>query len=351
MSNEVFDAALQRIMRHCEFSGQTNVRVTFHGGEPCLIGAKQFDLWCTKARRVLLGSATVDFGIQTNGTLLNKDWAEVFEKHQVDVGISMDGPKELHDLFRVDHKGRGSYDHVERGLKILQDAHVSYGIMAVIPFGADPLRIHRHFVGLGCTTITYILPNFTHDTIGPIRQRYGTTPCADFLTPIFDDWWFNGTMDVRIRDLWNLARIILGGTSEIETFGNTPPLYAFVETDGSIEGLDNLYVCKDGITKIGLNVRSDDFRQILQADSMHRTAIFEGMPLPHACMECPERDGCGGGYLPHRYSTARGFDNPSVWCADFLKLFAHLRQRLGVTVEETYKRREALQSSAVAASV
>lgn len=347
MSDEVFESTLDRIRRHCVQSGQSSVRVTFHGGEPCLVRVEKFDRWCTRIREELKGIATVDLGIQTNGTLIDTAWGEVFRHQDVDVGISMDGPKKLHDAFRLDHQGRGSYDKVERGLRVLQDAEVSYGIMAVIPFGSDPLPVHRHFVSLGCTTITYILPNYSHDTIGPIRQVFGESPCADFLIPIFDEWWFNGTMDVCVRDLHNMARIILGGSSAIETFGNTPPLYAFVETDGAIEGLDNLYVCADGITKIGLNVRESDFHEILQSDSMHRTAIFEGMPLPTACRTCPEQETCAGGYLPHRYSAARGFDNPSVWCADFQKLFAHLRSRLNVTIEETQSRRAALRRIAV----
>lgn len=221
MSDEVFEVMLERIRRQCQFAGQKSIRITFHGGEPCLIGAEKFDLWCARIREVLRGIAEVDIGIQTNGTLLDEAWGAAFHKHQVDVGISMDGPKELHDVFRVDHQGRGSYDQVERGLKVLQDADVSYGIMSVIPFGANPLPIHRHFISLGCTTITYILPNFTHDTIAEVRERYGATPCADYLVPIFDDWWFNGTMDVHVRDLWNMARMILGGSSTIETFGNT----------------------------------------------------------------------------------------------------------------------------------
>ena len=349
MSDEIFETTLERARRHCCFTGQKHVNIAFHGGEPCLIGVRQFDAWCGRARQMLQDVATVDLIIQTNGTLVDEAWAEVFSKHNVRVGTSMDGPKELNDVFRVDHKGRGSFDQVERGLKILKDAHVPYGILCVIPLGADPLACHRHFLALGCTSITYILPHFTHDTITPIRQRYGATPCADFLIPIFDDWWFNGTLDVTIGDLRNVARIIMGGDSKIETFGNAPPLYVFVETDGEMEGLDTLSVCKEGITRINLNVQDADFREILQVDTMHRTAIFRGMPLSQACQACPERDTCAGGYLPHRYSSARGFDNPSVWCADLLKLFTHLRDRLGVTVEETYARRQALQQIALTA--
>jgi uncharacterized protein len=347
MSTEVFEAALERIRRHCHFTGQRHLLIAFHGGEPCLIGPARLDAWCTRARQVLEGATEVRFSIQTNGTLLDDSWAEVFRKHDVQVGVSLDGPKQENDVFRVSHTGQGSYDQVARGLEKLQEAHVSYGILCVIPLGADPLSVHRHFLALGSSRVTYLLPHFTHDTIAPIRQRYGPTPCADFLTAIFDEWWFNGTMDVRVGDLWNMARIILGGSSEREGLGNTPPRYVFIETDGDIEGLDNLKVCRDGITRIGLNVMAADFQQILQTDTMHGTAIFQGMPLPHACRGCPEADTCAGGYLPHRYSSASGFDNPSVWCADLLKLFTHVRFRMGVTVEDTHARRRALEHGAV----
>jgi uncharacterized protein len=101
-------------------------------------------------------------------------------------------------------------------------------------------------------------------------------------------------------------------------------------------------VCKEGASKIGLNVLTAGFHEIAGAYGMHGTAIFQGMPVPSGCRGCVEEESCVGGYLPHRYSAARAFDNPSVWCADMLKLFAHLRHRLGVMPEETRARRRAL---------
>jgi uncharacterized protein len=343
MSGEVFEAALDRLREYCRIAGQSRVSISFHGGEPCLIGEDRFDRWCLHAREVFQDVAKLDICMQTNGTLLHEGWAELFRKHKVRVGLSLDGPRHYNDKFRVDHLGRGSYDQVERGLKTIQQAGVTYGILSVIPLGANPLEVHRHFLSLGCTHITYALPHFTHDTIAPIRRVYGPTPCADFLITIFDDWWFNGTMGVRIGDLWNMSRIILGGRSQIETLGNEAPRYVFVESDGEMEGLDNLRVCAEGMAKIHLNVISSGFQDIFQADTMHKKAIFEGMDLPTGCRNCPERDTCAGGYLPHRFSKARGFDNPSVWCADLLKLFTHLRRRLEVPIEETYARRDELR--------
>jgi uncharacterized protein len=338
------------MQQHCTLSKQDRLSIVFHGGEPCLMGLERFDAWCTRARSVLK-HISVEIGIQTNGTLLDEGWAASFRKHDVQVGLSLDGPKQLHDAFRIDHSGRGSYDAAERGFQLLDASGVRCGILSVIPLGADPLQVHRHFLSLGCRDVTYLLPYFTHDTISPIRRLYGPTPCADFLIPIFDDWWFNGTLDLRIGNLWDMSRAILGGRSRSETLGNAPPGYVFVETDGGIEGLDCLRACAEGITDIHINVRTANFAKILSTDSMHKTAIFRGMPLPTGCAACHEQDTCAGGYLPTRYSSVNGFDNPSVWCADLLKLFAHLRDRMGVPVEQTGSRRLALQVRPVTASL
>jgi len=345
MSDETFEAALERIRLHCLLTGQKDVTLLFHGGEPCLLDTKRFDSWCTGAHQTLDDIATVHFMLQSNGTLLNERWAQVFQKHQVRVGISMDGPRERHNLFRVDHKGQGSYDKVAQGLAVLRNAGIPFTLLSVIPLGSDPLTIHTHFMSLGCSSISYILPDFSHDTIAPVLEEYGPTPCADFLIPIFDYWWFNGTLDVRITNFWNMARLILGGESGIDSLGNRPLRFAFIETDGEIEGLDVLRVCKDGITATGLNVRQHDFVDILQVSSLHAHAIFKGMPLPDDCRACPERTTCAGGYLPHRYSVMRGFNNASIWCADLLKLFAHVRQRMEVSTEETLRRQQALRTA------
>src|SRR5215213_3439664 len=150
MAEDTFDATLERIRRHCLFSGQKRVLLVFHGGEPCLVGPRQFDSWCERARQRLEGVAKVTLHVQTNGILLNDAWADVLLKHNVAVGVSIDGPQQLHDSFRVDHKGVGSYERVERGVNVLREAKIQFSILTVIHLGADdPVSIHRHLVSLG----------------------------------------------------------------------------------------------------------------------------------------------------------------------------------------------------------
>ena len=343
MSVEVIDAAVHRLRQHCKRSGQHVLRIVFHGGEPLLAGVDRIDRWCRRLVEGLNDLVEVRLAIQTNGILVSDQWADLFRRHGVVVGVSLDGPPDVHDDARVDHRGRGSYEAVVRGIKRLQSGGVPVSILCVIRLGADPVRVHRHLVGLGPAQIEYLLPDHTHDTIADVRARFGPTPGADFLVSVFEEWWQHGTMDLRVGPFIAIARAILGGACEVDFIGNNPLGYLFVEPDGSIEGLDVLRVCANGLARTGLNVHEHDFLEVADASRLHGAAVFTGMPLPTGCHRCPESETCAGGYLPHRYASATGFDNPSAWCADLLRLFGHLRTRLDVARDETSLRRQALE--------
>lgn len=341
MPNDVFDALLDRIARHAEASAHPRVHISFHGGEPTLVGVKRFEALCEKARR-RLEPLDVRLSLQTNGVLIDSAWASLLKRHDVNVGVSLDGPAHVHDRQRFDLRGRGSHARIVEGLEALRAADVSFGLLTVIPLGEDPLDVHHHFLELGCKSLSYLLPDLTHDTIGDTRERFGPTPCADFLIPIFDDWWFNSTLEVRIRNFWDIGRAILGGRSQVDALGNRPLRFVVVACNGDVEGLDVLKACEDGLVKTGLNVMRDDFADLPSRNPMHAAMVFDSLPLPAQCRACPEAETCGGGYHPHRYSRARSFDNPSVWCADLMRVFTHMRARLDVDHAETRRRRAAL---------
>jgi uncharacterized protein len=352
MSEETYDATLERVRRHCVASGQRSVRLAFHGGEPTMVGWHRFDDWCARARRVLADVEDVGFAIQTNGTRIDADWAGAFARHDVRVGVSIDGTQEDHDRHRVDHRGRGSYDSVMLGLDQLRAHEVTWGVLSVIDPARDPLSVHQHITELGASFANHLWPDHTHETIAAVRERFGPTPVADYLIPLFDEWLDSGGAGPHVPEFWNVARLVLGGPSRHENYGNEPSNYAFVETDGAIEGLDVLKVCGEDMGATGLDVLSSDFAELAASGSLAARIITRGLPLPTACLSCPERSTCAGGYIPHRYSQARGFDNKSVWCDDILRFFSHVRDRMGVTVADTERRRRerALRSAALAAT-
>jgi uncharacterized protein len=350
MSPEVLEAALLRIRQHCLRSGQRQVQLVFHGGEPLLFGPERFDATCRRIREYLSETVQVRLFLQTNGVLLDEEWAEVLGYHEVRVGVSIDGPAHLHDAHRVDHGGRGSYEAIVRGLGVLRAARVSYALLTVIPLGADPITTHRHLMALEPSSMEYLFPDFTHDTITSVREKFGQTPCADFLIPIFDDWWRHGTMDVKVGPFFAMARAILGGQPEVDYVGNPPLRFLFVETGGELEGLDVLRVCEERLSSTGANVLTHEVGDVAQLSPLHRQVVFDGMPLPSGCQQCPEANTCSGGYLPHRYSGERRFNNPSVWCADLLRLFSHIRERMAISHQETRLRARVLAEMAEEAS-
>jgi len=341
MSDAIFTATLDRAVEYAEAIGDPAVSLVFHGGEPTLVGPDRFRAWCAEARERLGGAGLkVGVALQTNGTLIDDRWIEACRAGRVGVGVSIDGPPEINDRARVDHGGRGSHARVERALRLLAGGGIEHGLLCVIPLGADPQSVHQHFLELGAPAVTYLWPDVTHDQIAPVLTEFGPTPCADFMIPIFDAWHDDpGKIDVR--DLRNISSVVLGGHSRIETIGNPAPHCFFVETDGAIEGLDALRVCDDGISATHLDVLTAGFADVRAAGGLHARSIFDGHPLPTACHGCREASTCAGGYLPHRFSTQRRFDNPSAWCADLLKLLRHVRARLAVSPEETlgYSRR------------
>jgi uncharacterized protein len=330
MDDATFTAMVQWARRQVAATGQDHITLLFHGGEPLLIGADRFDAWCREATTTLDG-INVTFGIQTNGVLIDDRWTDVLARHRVLVGVSLDGPMEVHDAFRVDHRGRGSYERVLAGTKKLHEARIPWGVLAVVDLEHDPLEIHRHLVDVvGAPAVDYLLPDQTHETIGVVRSRYGPTPAGDWLISVFDDWWARDSLRVRIRILDAIVGSLVRKQQLSGQFGNPPLGYLTIEADGSVEGVDVLKIGGPGLVETGLTVWSDEPAVTALPDA-HREMIFDGVPLPTGCRGCREAATCGGGYLPHRFSRRRGHDNPSAWCADIYKLFGHVRDRLGLT--------------------
>lgn len=327
ISEEVFEATLAAMCRYSDRRGQHKLALTFHGGEPTLIGAERLDWMAARAREVL-GPRLRFLALQTNATMIDDALLDVFLRHGFNVGVSLDGPAAVHDQVRVDHAGRGTHARTVAGLRRLHEAGFDPIILCVINPGQSGLEIYRYFRSLGARRMDFLLPDVSHDNKARLYGQYKREPVADYLIPIFNAWFDEDNPEIQIRILWGLTRAIMGGWSDTDAFGNTLMNYLVVEADGSIEALDALRVCEDGITRSGLNVLHDGFDDLERGLPLVHQAVEVGIPLPTACHGCPEQETCAGGYLPHRYSRANGFDNPSVWCADILKLLSHMRRRI-----------------------
>ncbi|HEX5707814.1 MAG TPA: radical SAM protein [Pyrinomonadaceae bacterium] len=328
MSEETFDQLLLRVREYCDRHA-SRMRLVFHGGEPTLIGPARLEKMAERAREVL-GERLDGLGMQTNATLINEEWLDVMRRQGVKTGVSLDGDADVHDLVRVDHGGRGSHAATLKGLRLMQEANLLGGILCVINPGQSGLDTFRYFRSLGLKTIDFLLPDVSHDNKKQLYGGHGPTPVADYLIPIFDEWFDADDPEVRLEVFRGLLKGIMGGRSSTDAFGNPLMSYLIIETDGAIQAVDTLKVCEEGLTDSGLNIFEHGFDDLAEGMPLVHRMVHEGLPLSAQCRACPEEATCGGGYVPHRYSRARGFDNPSVWCEDILKVVTHIRRRTGL---------------------
>lgn len=317
----------QRLAEHCAARPGHRIGICLHGGEPLMLGRGRFRRLVEVLRKGLGGHLST-INVQTNAVLIDRAWADLFAELDVALGVSLDGPAEVHDAERVDHRGRGSHARTVTGLRHVLAKGLDVSALCVVRPGASGGEVYRHLRGLGLRHIDFLLPDVPHDDWAARFGHLPTGAAADYLIEAGEAWIAEDDPRVFIRFLSDVFGLVLGGPPRTDAFGGGPMPYVVIETDGSILANDALRSCAEGLDETGLNVVDHDLDGLLRAPVMVRDLIAGAIPHPEACRACPEFATCGGGYMPHRYSAARGFDNPSVWCSDILKLFAWARDML-----------------------
>jgi len=347
MSDETVLAFAHNLANYIASARIDSVTVLLHGGEPLLAGEERLIRFCdTVQKAVECQGGVVEFAMQTNGVLLTPQWMDVLNRFSVTFGISLDGDQAANDRHRVDHGGGSSHKDVERGLRVVQaspHSHLFRGFLSVMDIENDPLETYRYLMSWEPPRLDFLLPEGTHDRPPPgIPGGGGTgrrpTPYADWLIPIFDEWFRNpGQTGIRLFE--NLIDVLLGGRSQTDGTGEGSFNLVTIETDGAIEDVDLFKAAYAGAPGLGLpsqpppNVFTTPFNDLTSWPTVidrHRLQTREG--LCQTCCECPAVEACGGGFVPHRWSAEHGFSNPSVYCADLYKLSAHVNRALEISL-------------------
>ncbi|UXA17726.1 radical SAM protein [Mycobacterium sp. SMC-4] len=324
LSDELIGLLITRINEYGAVRPHHRMGVCLHGGEPLLMGPERLRSLVERLRSEA-GPALGSLNVQTNATLIDREWAKLLKELRISVSVSLDGPPDINDVARVDHMGRGSATRTEAGIRHLMDAGVHVAVLSVVRPGENGAETYHYLRSLGVTDFDFLLPDVTHDDWRTQFGTYGPTPVADYLLPALTAWLAENDPSVSVRLFADMFRLILGDSGGTDAFGGGPMHYAIVESDGSIQANDALRVCEATLNHTGLNIATHGFDDLRHSSPLAR-ALFEGaIPPPRKCGTCPELLTCGGGYMPHRYSREHGFDNPSVWCADIVKLFGHMR--------------------------
>ncbi|MEW2300039.1 FxsB family cyclophane-forming radical SAM/SPASM peptide maturase [Streptomyces sp. NPDC006655] len=327
MDLAVARAAARRIGEHASAHDLRTIHVVLHGGEPLLVGVEHMAGLLESVREGAPAGSQVLFELQTNGTLLSGAWLDLFERYEVAVGVSLDGPPRANDRHRLTHAGRSSAASAVQGIELLRSRpHLFAGLLAVVDLANDPAEVHDYLAAFEPPVIDFGLPHATHDD-PPFRTDPGLPEYGLWMSRVYDAWLARPEYRHSVRMLEDIVALSSGVRGSVETLGLAPPTSVVIESDGSVEAVDTLRSVEEGASWLGLDVLRHSFDEALSHPKLlHRQHGRNA--LAEECRACPLVDVCGGGYLPHRFSAARGYRNPSVYCADLEYLIRHVQGSL-----------------------
>jgi uncharacterized protein len=334
------DDVLERYVReYIQAQPGNDVAFAWQGGEPTLLGV-QFFRNVVELQRKYAHGKTIHNALQTNATLLDKEWAEFLAKHGFLVGVSIDGPRELHDFYRVDKGNAPTFDRVLRGIEMLQKHRVEFNTLTVVnrKNSEYPLEVYRFLKEIGSGFIQFIpvverkasaanrdglvmiLPSFGHAaevtewSVQP--EAYGR-----FLVRVFNEWVKQDVGRVFVQ-LFDVA---------LESWmGMDPSLCVFRRTCGSalaMEHTGDVYSCDHFVYpehKLG-NITETALTEMVRSAQQKKFGEDKRDELPRMCRECEVRFACQGECPKHRFAiTPDGEPGLNYLCAGYKSFFKHI---------------------------
>lgn len=324
MKEELADELIRQVFEAVDPDGA--VSFAFQGGEPTVAGLPYFRHFAEKVKQYRPPRVRISFAIQTNGTLLNEDWAQFLKAEGFLVGLSVDGFREAHEAHRVDAEGNGTWKRVLTAKALLDQYAVDYNALCVVTghCARHPEKAYGSLKNLGFRYIQFIacLDPIGHDrgqepwSLTP--ERYGR-----FLCRVFDLWyrdWVQGNYR-SIRLFEDYVHVLLGdGASTCATCGKCGS-YLVLEGDGSAYPCDFFVLDHWKIGSIGEMTIAD-----MAASEKTAAFLHWGSVKPVECAACPYGVICNGGCKNDWYTDETGSHN--YFCASFRELLDHALPRL-----------------------
>lgn len=310
----------------------TNIySISFHGGEPLLVGKDFFDRMAGYLRSEL-SDIDLRLSVQTNGTLVDSEWAHLFNRHRVSVSVSLDGPPPVNGKFRVYHDGRDSTADAIAAVRLLQrEADYFGGVLCVSDPAADGGAVVRFFTDeLKLDWFDLLWPDYSHDNLPPNFASF-SSGMLDFMVSAFEEWYPRSRSGVACRFFDSIIARMVGLPSRVDTIGIDGLTTVVVETDGTLEPHDVLRVCPEFDRHTGIRVGEGAIQRFQSSLAYTRAQNLEGQHSEE-CLVCPVFSICRGGHTTHRYSRANGFQNRSVYCETLYALITHIQKRLGAVL-------------------
>lgn len=323
MSDDVLEAY---VVQHMEASSDDVIGFSWHGGEPTVLGVDYFRKVVALQREHGPPGRAIHNGIQTNGTLLDEAWCAFLAAEGFSVGLSLDGPADLHDAWRTTRAGKPTHARAMRGWELLQDHGVPCEVLCVVHSAnvRHPGRVYGYFKQIGARFVTFLpLVERRPGAPGGVSDR-SVPPRAfgDFLCTVFDEWKRRDIGRVKVQIFEEAARTAFGQPHTLCIFRETCGDVPVVEHNGDFYACDHFV---DEAHRIG-NVTDTPLADLLEHPAQRAFGRAKRETLPGYCVSCEVRDMCNGGCPKNRFTnTPEGEPGLNVLCPGYTRFFNHCR--------------------------
>jgi uncharacterized protein len=319
-----YDVLEKYITQHIEASPEQIIRFSWHGGEPTLLGLEYFRKITSLQHKHKPPNKTITNGIQTNGTLLDDDWGLFFAQEGFAVGISIDGPKEMHDKYRFTKDHKPTHEQTIRGYKILQKHGVATDILCVINSHnvRYPLLVYRFFKQINAQYITF-LPLVEREVNGEVNPiSVSPEEWGVFLCTVFDEWISRDIGKIKVQIFEEAARTAFNQEHSLCIFRPTCGNVPVIEHNGDFFSCDHFV---DDEHHLG-NIKDVHLVELLESPEQRSFGRAKLEKLPRICRECDVRDMCNGGCPKNRFiMTPDGEQGLNYLCLGYKQFFRHCK--------------------------
>lgn len=318
------DLLLEKYIRqHMEATTDDTVFFSWHGGEPTLAGIDFYRKTVNLQKKLLPVGKKLLNGIQTNGTLLNKEWCSFLASENFIVGISIDGPEDLHNRYRVTNKGIPSFSQVQIGYNLLVEHEIPVEILCVVNTAnvTVPLAVYKYFRNLGAHYITFLpLVEKLQPGCAVSERSVEAEDFGHFLIAVFDEWIKHDIGKIKVQVFEEALR---------SAFDSEHTLCIFKQNCGGvpvIESNGNFYSCDHFVNEthyIG-NIHEQSIAALLDSEKQLEFGRAKSETLPEYCKKCEVLTMCNGECPKNRFIVSPdGEKGLNYLCVGYRMFFNH----------------------------
>jgi uncharacterized protein len=334
------DGVLEKFIKEYMALSNGVARFAWQGGEPLLAGLDFFKKVVQLQAKYAPPNTIISNSLQTNGTLIDEEWAKFFKKYNFLVGVSLDGPKEINDARRITGSGAGSFERVMQGINFLRKYDVDFNILTVIHennvYNAKQLMDFYQREQFRFVQFIPCMDFQAQETEKSGKYRITPKEYGDFLCEAFDVWYNDGHPITSVRFFDNMLNVYVHQEAELCIHRKTCPKTLIIEQNGDV------YPCDFFINnkyKLG-NVGTESLEDILNSP-VYKEFLNLKPNLPKKCQSCQYIDLCHGGCPRNRtwsFEEDKTLVDVDYFCQSYKQIYAYAHERMEIVAQNVKKR-------------